>query len=86
MYENKNYPYATILSKHPYLKPIISLKSHFLGRMLGFQYPLEKDEVDVLLRGRIIFNEAQTQWRVNCVEKGIKIKDDQLCNMNTGGD
>ena len=57
-----------------------------LGRMLGFQYPLEKDEVDVLLRGRIIFNEAQTQWKTNCIEKGIKVKDDQLYNIKTGGD
>ncbi|CAI2363885.1 unnamed protein product [Moneuplotes crassus] len=57
-----------------------------ITRILGFEYPFEKDEIDVVLRSRIIFNEAQTQWRTNCIEKGIRIKDDQLFNIKTGGD
>jgi len=62
---SKNYPYAFI---------ICTFSSNSLARILGFQYPLQQDEIDVITRGRIIFNEAQTLWKTNCVEKGIKVK------------
>ena len=47
---------------------------------------MRRQDCEVAIRARIIFNEGQQAWFTKCKEKGVKIKDEQLSNVRDGGE